>query len=255
MLNSTEKLPVSVFIVTLNEEKYLKRVLSSVSNFDEVIVVDSGSNDRTVEIARDFGAKITHQGWLGYAKQKQFAMSLCKNDWVLNLDGDEVLNASIVCKFKQIVENDEADSVRFWRNDIFINKRLSSLSKRPNNLRLYKKSLSQFDENVLVHESAKVNGREMFINEEFDHYGYETIAGLTQKNNQYSCLKASMKYQRLKKASTMKLLLVFPITFLKQLILQRMLFSGRRGFIKSVIVAYYAFLKEAKLFELSERSK
>lgn len=255
MLVNSTKLPISVFIVTLNEEKHLESVLKSVEDMDEIIIVDSGSTDGTLKIAAKYNARVIHQDWLGYAKQKQFAMSHCNNEWVLNLDGDEVLNPSIISRFKQVIDSNEADSVRFWRNDIFIGKRLSRFSKRPNNHRLYKKSLSHFNTEDLAHESACVDGKELFIDEEFDHYGYESIADLTNKNNQYSCLKALEKYQRNKKASTLKLLLVFPITFLKQFILQRQLFSGRRGFIKSIIAAYYAFLKEAKLFELSERNK
>ncbi len=255
MVTENNKLPISVFIVTLNEEKYLESVLKSVQQMDEVIIVDSGSTDATLQIAEKYCAHIIHQEWLGYAKQKQLAMSHCQNEWVLNLDGDEVLNSSIVESFKQIIENNQADSVRCWRNDIFIGKRLSRFSKRPNNHRLYKKSLSHFNENHLVHESAIVKGKETFINEEFTHYGYESITDLSQKNNRYSSLKALEKFQRHKKASCMKLLLVFPLAFFKQFVIQRQIFSGRRGFIKSVIAANYAFLKEAKLFELGERQK
>lgn len=253
--DNKKKLPISVFIITLNEERHIEQVLASVQSFDEVVLVDSGSTDNTVSIAQRMGATVYHQDWLGYAKQKQYAMSLCANEWVLNLDGDEVLNQRIINRFAQIVESDEADSVRFWRNDLFIGKKLSPLSKRPNNHRLYKKSKARFDESNLAHESACVNGKELFIDEEFDHYGYNSIRDLTEKNNIYSCLKALEKHNKGKKASLLKLIFIFPLTFLKQYLLQRYIFSGKRGFIKAVIVAYYAFLKEAKLFELRENEK
>ena len=114
------KLPISVFIITKNEEEHIEKTLKSVSLFDEVILVDSGSTDSTLDIAKRYRAKIYTHSWQGYAKQKQYAMSLCSNEWVLNLDGDEEVNPSLISAFKEIIEQDKADSVRFWRNDIFM---------------------------------------------------------------------------------------------------------------------------------------
>jgi len=243
------KLPISVFIVTLNEEEHIERTLKSVTLFDEIILVDSGSTDNTLEIAKSYGAKVYSHPWQGFAKQKQYAMSLCSNEWVLNLDGDEELNADLTSAFKEIVDHDKADSVRFWRNDIFINKPLSSWSKKPNNLRLYKRSKSFFDDSKLVHESATVDGTEIFINETFNHYGYHSVEVLVSKVNIYSSLKANEKFTKGKKFSTLKLLTLFPLIFIKEYIFQRKVFSGRRGLILAVMTAFNAFIKEAKLFE------
>jgi len=243
------KLPISVFIITKNEQAHLDKTLSSVAEMDEVIVVDSGSTDATIEIAQRHGATVVSQEWLGFAKQKQYAMSLCKHEWVLNLDGDEVINSSLIDAFKDIMKNDKADSVRFWRNDIFIQKALSSWSKKPNNLRFYKRSKSFFDDTRLAHESATVEGKEVFINQTFDHYGYCSIQAITDKNNTYSSLKADEKFAKGKRHSNIKLILIFPLVFIKEYFIQRKIFSGRRGFILSVMTAYYAFMKEAKLYE------
>ncbi|MCG9723583.1 glycosyltransferase family 2 protein [Shewanella sp. Isolate7] len=242
-------LPISVFIVTKNEEKHIAKTLESVKEMAEVILVDSGSTDKTVEIAKSYGVKVFEHEWMGYAKQKQYAMEQCSNEWVLNLDGDEAINPQLVAAFKEIIEQDKADSVRFWRNDIFIGKALSSWSKKPNNHRLYKKSKSFFDDSRLAHESATVDGKEVFINQVFDHYGYDSIAAITTKNNNYSTLKADEKFIKNKKVSNLKLILIFPLVFLKEYLLQRKIFSGRRGFILAIMDAYYAFIKEAKLFE------
>jgi len=250
-----ELLPISVFIITQNEEAHIEKVMRSVADMSEVILVDSGSTDNTVEIARQYGAKVYHQPWMGYAKQKQYAMSLCSNEWVLNLDGDETLNPAIISRFKQVIENDEADAVRFWRNDIFIGKKASRFTKKPNNLRLYKKSKSRFNEANLVHESAKVDGKEVFINETFEHHGYGSVAALTEKSNQYSCLKAKEKLINNKSCVSLKLFLILPLTFIKKYFFQRQLFSGKRGFIQAVVASYYAFLKEAKLYELHQLKK
>jgi glycosyltransferase involved in cell wall biosynthesis len=243
------KLPVSVFIITKNEEEHIEKTLKSVSLFDEVILVDSGSTDSTLDIAKRYGAKIYTHSWQGYAKQKQYAMSLCSNEWVLNLDGDEQVNPSLINAFKEIIEQDKADSVRFWRNDIFIDKPLSTWSKKPNNHRLYKRSKSFFDDSRLAHESATVNGKEIFINETFDHFGYGSIETLTTKNNNYSSLKANEKFAKEKRYSNVKLITIFPIVFIKEYFFQRKIFSGKRGFILAIMGAYYAFIKEAKLFE------
>ena len=243
------KLPVSVFIITKNEEEHIEKTLKSVSLFDEVILVDSGSTDSTLDIAKRYGTKIYTHSWQGYAKQKQYAMSLCSNEWVLNLDGDEQVNPSLINAFKEIIEQDKADSVRFWRNDIFIDKPLSTWSKKPNNHRLYKRSKSFFDDSRLAHESATVNGKEIFINETFDHFGYGSIESLTTKNNNYSSLKANEKFAKEKRYSNVKLITIFPIVFIKEYFFQRKIFSGKRGFILAIMGAYYAFIKEAKLFE------
>jgi hypothetical protein len=176
-------------------------------------------------------------------------MSLCSNEWVLNLDGDEQVNPSLINAFKEIIEQDKADSVRFWRNDIFIDKPLSTWSKKPNNHRLYKRSKSFFDDSRLAHESATVDGKEIFINETFDHFGYGSIETLTTKNNNYSSLKANEKFAKEKRYSNVKLITIFPIVFIKEYFFQRKIFSGKRGFILAIMGAYYAFIKEAKLFE------
>lgn len=246
------KLPISVFIVTKNEEEHIHKTLSSVKIMDEVIIVDSGSSDKTLEIAKAHGAIIHSREWPGYAKQKQYAMSLCKNEWVLNLDGDEAITPELAKAFQKIIENDSADCVRFWRNDIFIGKALSPLSKKANNHRLYKRSKSVFDDSRLAHESATVDGKEIFVDLAFDHYGYDSIEAITAKNNQYSGLKSQEKFIKGKSYSSLKLFSIFMLTFIKEYLFQRKIFSGKRGFILSVMAAYYSFLKEAKLYELYE---
>ena len=242
-------LPISVFIITKNEAEHLEKTLLSISGMDEIIIVDSGSTDNTIKIAEQYGAKIHFHPWMGYAKQKQYAMCLCRNEWVLNLDGDEVINEKLIQALQTIMEQDSADSVRFWRNDIFMGKSLSSWSKKPNNHRFYKRTKSHFDESLLAHESAIVKGTEIFIQETFDHYGYGSIETITNKNNTYSTLKSNEKFYKNKHFSYLKLVTIFPLIFFKEYFLQRKIFSGMRGFILAMMNAYYAFIKEAKLYE------
>lgn len=248
------KSPISVFIVTLNEENNIQRAIRSVSFADEVIVVDSGSSDNTVALAESLGAKVIFNEWPGYAKQKQFAMQLCKHDWVLNLDADEEVTKALADKYQELVNQEQYASVRCTRDDLFIGLKMSSWTKKPNNNRLYRKSLSNFDTSRFVHESADVDGKEIFIKESLTHYGYGSIEVLTDKNNQYSSLKAQEKFSKNKYYSLVKLITIFPLIFIKEYIFQRKLFSGVRGFTLSIMLAYYAFIKEAKLYELHHTS-
>ena len=249
------KLPISVFIVAKNEEKHIEKTFKSVQFADEIVLVDSGSTDNTLKIAEQYEAKIFHHEWLGYAKQKQYAMSLCSNDWVLNLDGDEEIPTDMIPAFKKIIDENTVDSVRFWRNDFFMGKPLSKLTKKANNHRLYKKSKSHFDESRLAHESASVKGKELFLNKTFNHYGYDSITSITTKNNHYSSLKAKEKFLKKKQYSSIKLFVIFPLEFIKEYFIQRKCFTGKRGFILSVMHAYYSFIKEAKLYEFYVNSE
>ena len=100
---------LSVAIITLNEEKNLERTLKSVQDFvDEIVIVDSGSTDRTEEIAKKFGAKFVYQKWLGYGPQRNMAIDLSSSDWVLNIDADEEISEELAKKIKAIKENSRA---------------------------------------------------------------------------------------------------------------------------------------------------
>jgi len=245
------KLPISVFIITLNEENNIARALRSVQFADEIIVVDSGSTDKTLDIIKSFGIEPIHNDWPGYAKQKQFALDLCTNEWVLNLDADEEISAGLVNCFAKVINNDEYSSVRCEREDYFIGESLSRWARKPRNTRFYRKSSAHFDTSRLVHESATVKGKELFVEESLIHHGYSGIRVCTDKKNLYSSLKAKEKYQKGKRFSYLKLFLIFPLVFIQELIFKRRILSGTRGLILSVIQAHYAFIKEAKLFELT----
>lgn len=253
--NSLEKLPISVFIVTKDEECNIARLLESCAVMDEIIIVDSGSTDKTIEIAKEYDVKVVHNDWPGYAKQKFYAMSLCKNEWVLNLDADEELTPELIKRFSQVITEGKYNSVRCQRNDIFMGKPFSKYTKKPNNCRLYKKELAVFDTTRLAHESADVEGSQLFIKEAFNHYGYSGIKEITDKNNTYSSLKSKEKFIKEKKASLVKLIFIFPLIFVKTYIIQGYIFSGFRGFVMGILTAYYMFIKEAKLYELEKENK
>ena len=250
-------IPISVFIITLNEAEHIAEVIKSAKHFDEIVLVDSGSTDDTVEIAKSLGAKVFHQPWLGFAKQKSHAMSLCQNEWVFNLDGDEVLPVELAETVQTMVNEDKADALRIYFEDIFWGNSMSPHSAKRSIVRVYKKHKVQFPLNRLVHENvvlekgaveAKVPGR-------VTHYGYGSTRMLMDKQNSYSSLKSQEKFNKGKRPSLVKLVLIFPVYFIKCYLFRKMFLSGRRGLVHAMIESMYAFLKEAKLFELYYRQK
>jgi len=251
-----DKIPISVFIIAQDEEQHIARVLDSCQQFSEIILVDSGSSDNTKSIAESKGAKVLHHDWAGYAKQKQYAMSLCKNDWVLNLDADEELTPDLIEAFKHFISSEhDFVALKCRRNDLFIGRFFSKLTRLPTNTRLFKKEHVQYYINNLVHEGPEIKGKLKHTNKFFNHYGYSNIDQLTEKYNKYSTLKAQEKFNNDKKPSLLKLILIYPLEFIRNYFIYRYCFSGFRGFIFANLSAYYALSKEVKLYELSKTSK
>src|SRR6218665_111492 len=114
--------PVSLVVITLNEEKNIRKCLESVPFAAEKIVVDSGSSDRTKSIAEECGAKVIHHAWEGYGRQKQFAIECSSNDWVLLLDADEFLTDDLKTEIPQKLSNPTADAFELPIHQIFMNK-------------------------------------------------------------------------------------------------------------------------------------
>ncbi|MBD1389086.1 glycosyltransferase family 2 protein [Neiella sp. HB171785] len=251
MNRSTTVPAISVFIITFNEIDHIEQAIRSVQHLDEVIVVDSGSTDGTVEAAQALGATVVHQDWLGYAKQKHFAMQLCRNQWCFNLDGDEVVPAQVLDEIVALIKTDQCDAIRVRFEDYFIGGPMHPSSHKRSIVRVYKKDKIEFPLHKAVHENVSVNGKVARIKGCINHYGYDSVAKLVGKQNKYSSLRAEEKYAAGKRSRLAKLWLVMPIIFLKSYFLRRMFLSGRRGFIHAVVEAMYAFLKEAKLLELT----
>jgi len=246
---------VTLFVITKNEEHNLKRLLGSCPEFDEVVVVDSGSTDNTVEIAKSYGASVFINEFKGYGAQKQFALEKCSSKWVINMDADEAFTSQLVDEINSIVNSNDVYGVRFRRTDMFIGRPLHNFTRKPHNLRMFKRQNGHFDVDKRVHETANVNGLCIESKYDFIHYGYTDIPTLIDKTNQYSTLKSNEKYGAGKKASLLKLILVFQVEFFRKFILYKYCFSGRRGFILSIIDAFYAFQKEAKLYSMLQHKQ
>lgn len=245
--------PISVFLITLNEAATLDDVLCAVSQFDEIIVVDSGSTDDTVDIARRHGATVIHQPWLGFARQKAFALQACRNNWCFNLDGDEVVPASVAAEIQHLVDTGQCDAIRVYFDDLFIGQSLHRAAHKRSIVRIFKRDMTHYPLDRLVHENVITDGKVAHASGLVRHYGYDDVATYMGKQNNYSSLGAQEKFQRGKHYSLLKLFTVFPLMFFKEYILRKQFLSGPSGLIHATIDAMYAFLKEAKLYEQHKR--
>ena len=242
----------SVYIICKNEEKHIKRVLESVKEFTEIIIVDSGSIDNTLEIAKNYTDNIYHQEWMGFAKQKEYARSLCSNEWVLNLDADEELTIELKNEIISTINENKVDGLNIKISSLYLGKFNSEKSKFNRRIRFFRKDLGYYPEK-LVHESIIVNGKIKKAKGFIYDYGTIDLKTHLDKINAYSSLRAEEKFEKNKKSSLLKLLFVFPLSFFKSYIIKRSFLNGTRGFIASMNNSFYAYLKEAKLYELNNK--
>ncbi len=243
------KIPVSVAVICKNEAHNIGRLLESVRDFAEIVVVDSGSTDDTLAIARQYTNKVYSHEWMGDGPQRQIAIGYCTENWVLNLDADEVVTEALKQEIIKAIADPRFYAYRLKFNDYFMSGFHSSWTRMNAKVRMFRKDSVHFQQKIVHASAPEVHGRTGQLKNPVMHYGDLTIENKLKKNNIYSGLMVEDKVQHDKKNSMIKLVLVFPSVFFKSYVLRRNFLNGRRGFIGSMINAFYAFLKEAKLYE------
>jgi len=242
------KIDASVFIITLNEERHIGRALRSVADFAHVVVVDSGSTDETLRIAKSFTPHVVHHDFENFAAQKNYALSLCEKEYCLTLDADEEVTPELAAELRTFMDAPNADGLIIPRIEMVLGKRQHPWSHTQKQIRFMRKEAARFAPK-LVHESIAVDGQVGRACHGIVHYGDRTIAQRLQKIDNYSRLRAAEKFAAARQPSLVKLILVGPLTFLKTWLVKRYILNGRGGFVISVMNGHYAFLKEARLFE------
>ena len=241
---------ISVFIIAYNEEKIIAQCLEKLTWASEIIVVDSGSSDKTVQICEKFGAKVIYNAFENFGKQKQFALNQTTNNWVLSLDADEVLSDELISEIKNIDFSKEYNGYLIPRTHVFLNKifKSGSENKKPI-LRFFNKQHGKFIENN-VHEVIAVEGKIGVLKNEMLHYTVFDISTAIQKQVKYSLLSGEFLFEKGKKASLAKVIVKFPFDFIRFYFLQRNFLNGYQGFIWSMLSAFGSFVKYAKLYDL-----
>ena len=246
---------LTVTIITLNEEKNLARALKSVDWADQRLVIDSGSTDRTVEVARAHGATLLHNPWLGYGKQKNFAQDRASHDWILNLDADEEVSPELRSEIEAIlaaVQSGESRHTGFEipRKTWFLGRWIFHGGWYPNHLvRLANRKQARWTE-PQVHERWCVEphliGR---LTNPLLHYTFASIQEQILTNLRFSYLGFQDLRSQGKRPSLLKLIFKPIGKFIETYVLKQGFLDGLPGFIISVNAAHSMFLKYAYLFE------
>lgn len=239
----------SVFILTKNEAHNIERALESVREFDDIVVVDSGSSDATVELARKYTERVFIKEWLGYSRQSDLAAGLCQHDWVLKLDADEQATPELLDEIRAALPEAALSGLAIPFDDRFLNQPNSRWVRFNAKVRFWRKSRGHFGDES-VHEGIHLTGPVRRATGCIVHYGESSVSIKLLKNDHYSTLKAQERFDSRRRFSWLTLIFAFPLAFLRSYILRRSFCNGISGFIGSTVNAYYAFLKEAKLYEL-----
>lgn len=250
-----QKPKLSVALITFNEEINIRRTLESVAWADEIIVVDSGSTDRTVPICREYTDKVVQQDWLGFAQQKNLAIDQTTGDWVLSLDADEPVEPALAEEIRTILAAPHAfDGYRIPRKTFFLGKQVRYGGWYPDrNLRLFRRGTGRFEERA-VHEAIKVQGAVGNTRHAILHYAYPDLASYMSSINKYSSLAVTVMAEKgigRFKASLVNILLRPVGTFVIKYCFRLGFLDGKHGLILNLFHSYYVFAKYAKAWEHS----
>ncbi len=244
---------LSVVIITYQEEENIARCLDSVKALaDEIVVVDSNSPDRTVEICRSYNCRVFTHDFEGYGKQKQFAVDQASNDWVLSLDADEVVTSELKTEIHNLLqkENGTAAGYQIPMSFCFMGRILKHAQTY--HLRLFIRRKGHFT-TVPVHEEFVVEGPIGKLKGKLIHYSYRDISHHLQKINVYTS-QAAMKYlQEKRRFSKCRVAFRFPISFFTFYFLRLGFLNGYPGFMWSFFAAFYDSVKIAKTIEMANK--
>lgn len=246
-------MPVTALVITLNEAAHIDACLASVAWADERLVVDSGSTDDTVAIARRAGATVITHPFEGYSAQKNFGASRAANDWIVSVDADERVSPELAADMQAALASPgEFAGFRMPRVTFHLGRWIRCTDWYPDNqLRLYDRRRARWN-GRRVHESVAADGPVGRLDHELQHFAYRDIAHHLDTINKYTTLAAEDMHARGRRTGFAELLLHPPAAFLRNYVLRRGFRAGTPGLIISTMNSYYVFLKFAKLAEYDD---
>ncbi len=248
-----EKVPLSVAIITKNEEENLRACLQSVAFARQIVVVDSGSTDATLQIAAEFGCDIYKEDWLGFGPQKQLAIDKCREQWILVLDADERIPGETAEVIKVVITNSglREAGFSFPRKNYFQGRWIKHAGWWPDRIiRLFRKESGRMT-GAAVHEAVEVDGLVGALDAPIEHFTESHLNKILQKIDRYSTLGAREAFKEGKRSSTGAAFLRAFFTFFQDYFLRGGVLDGMPGLTLAVTDSVNKFFKYAKLAELT----
>jgi len=245
---------ISATIITYNEERNIARVVESLRCCDEIVVIDSGSNDRTVELATKLGARVIDSVWRGFAGQKNYASEHCEHDWILSLDADEALSEALEAEIWQIKKNGpQFDAYTMPRLAQYLGRWILHSGWYPDRkIRLFDRQRAKWVGDY-VHESVVVDGTVGHLKSNILHFTCSSLSEHLKTMDRYTTLAAEQLVEQKKEIGWTQLALDPAWTFLKTYIFQRGFLDGTEGLAIAHMAALYNFVKYAKAKNMSPR--
>jgi glycosyltransferase involved in cell wall biosynthesis len=257
------QIPLSVFIITKNEADRIENVVLAVKEIaDEILVIDSGSEDKTCEIAARAGAKVMFNQWRGYGQQKIFGENQCRNKWILNIDADEEVSPELCAEIKEIFAKNFHENFFGFRVKIVNKFRFETRPKKfayyYNQLRLYNKDFAGFKDSA-VHDSVELKEKNPAkigqLKNIIYHQSFRSFSHWIEKINSYSQMQAQDSFKKGKCPSILKIFLAPLVAFFKAYLIRRYFIYGCDGLIYSYLFAFSRFAKAIKTRELFQAQK
>lgn len=251
---------LSVCIITHNEEANIARTLDSVRGIaDEMIVVDSGSTDKTVELSRARGAKVFVEEWRGFSKQKNVAMEKASGDWILSLDADEEVSPELATSIQKLLKSGAApefDAYMVARKNLYLNRWLKRSGYYPDRkLRLVRRGMGEFEDRA-VHESMHSTGKIGRLEGDLIHHAYSTLESFIEHANRYSSLGGQMVASERKVGFSVANIVLRPlVAFIYRYFFRLGFLDGREGLLVHLNHAAYVSWKYSKAWENSKNSR
>ncbi len=248
-------LPLSLCVITRDAAGLLADCLASASFAGDIVVVDSGSRDDTVEIARNHGARVVVHDWSGFGAQKTFAVGAATHDWVLCLDADERLTPELGAAIAAAVSSPKASAYAMARRNRFLGRWLAHGEGYPDwNVRLFDRRRARWTLDP-VHEHVVADGPVARLSGDLLHVSAESLDAYVAKQNRYTTLQAEAMYARGERASVARLVMSPLVRFLRFYLVKLGFLDGVAGLVHIAIGCQNSFMKYAKLRALSALEK
>jgi glycosyltransferase involved in cell wall biosynthesis len=245
---------LSVIIITHNEEENIKHCLESVKWSDEIVIVDSFSSDKTLEIAREYTPKVFQNKWTNFSRQKNLALGKASSEWVLNIDADERVTPELKDEILSILNSQSLsfDGYYIPLRNYYLGRWIRHCGWYPDyHLRLFRRQKGRFNQRA-VHESIVVEGKKGYLKSHLNHHSYKNLADHLTRINKYTSLAAQEMFKDRRRATVFDLLFRPPARFIAMYLIKGGFLDGIQGLIISLISSFYVLAKYLRLWELQQ---